>query len=105
MASAGFLCLAAALAICAPAFTNGFFLQGKMTAALAGGKYPDVVYIFGPNVANLARSPKALDLTKLPGFCLFAARFPLVDRLLNSSARSYPDQRQRVQSRLAATPW
>jgi multiple sugar transport system substrate-binding protein len=34
-----------------------------MTAALAGGKYPDVVYIFGPNVANLARSPKALDLT------------------------------------------
>ena len=39
-------------------------LQAKMTAALAGGKYPDVVYIFGPNVANLARSPKALDLTK-----------------------------------------
>jgi multiple sugar transport system substrate-binding protein len=38
-------------------------LQAKMTAALAGGKYPDVVYIFGPNVANLARSPKALDLT------------------------------------------
>jgi multiple sugar transport system substrate-binding protein len=39
-------------------------LQAKMTAALAGGKYPDVVYIFGPNVANLARSPKALDLTE-----------------------------------------
>lgn len=39
-------------------------LQGKMTAALAGGKYPDIVYIFGPNVANLARSPKALDLTE-----------------------------------------
>jgi multiple sugar transport system substrate-binding protein len=38
-------------------------LQAKMTAALAGGKYPDVVYIFGPNVANLARSPHALDLT------------------------------------------
>jgi multiple sugar transport system substrate-binding protein len=38
-------------------------LQAKMTAALAGGKYPDVVYIFGPNVADLARSPKALDLT------------------------------------------
>jgi multiple sugar transport system substrate-binding protein len=38
-------------------------LQAKMTAALAGGKYPDVVYIFGPNVANLACSPKALDLT------------------------------------------
>jgi multiple sugar transport system substrate-binding protein len=35
----------------------------KTTAALAGGKYPDVVYQFGPNIANLARSPKALDLT------------------------------------------
>lgn len=38
-------------------------LYQKMTAALAGGKYPDVVYQFGPNVASLARSPKALDLT------------------------------------------
>lgn len=38
-------------------------LYSKTTAALAGGKYPDVVYQFGPNVANLARSPKALDLT------------------------------------------
>ncbi len=38
-------------------------LLSKTTAALAGGKYPDVVYQFGPNVANLARSPKALDLT------------------------------------------
>ena len=35
-----------------------------MTAALAGGKYPDVVFQFGPNVANLARSPKAVDLTE-----------------------------------------
>ena len=39
-------------------------LLQKMTAALAGGKYPDVVYQFGPNVANLARSPKAVDLTE-----------------------------------------
>jgi multiple sugar transport system substrate-binding protein len=38
-------------------------LYSKTTAALAGGKYPDVVYQFGPNVASLARSPKALDLT------------------------------------------
>jgi multiple sugar transport system substrate-binding protein len=46
-------------------------LQQKTTAALAGGKYPDMVYIFGPNVASLARSPKALDLTaavKQPGW-------------------------------------
>jgi multiple sugar transport system substrate-binding protein len=39
-------------------------LLQKTTAALAGGKYPDVVYQFGPNIANLARSPKALDLTE-----------------------------------------
>ena len=39
-------------------------LLEKTTAALAGGEYPDVVYQFGPNVANLARSPKALDLTE-----------------------------------------
>ncbi len=32
-------------------------LLEKTTAALAGGKYPDVVYQFGPNIANLARSP------------------------------------------------
>jgi multiple sugar transport system substrate-binding protein len=38
-------------------------LLQKVTAALAGGKYPDMAYIFGPNVANLARSPKVLDLT------------------------------------------
>ncbi|HEY6758918.1 MAG TPA: ABC transporter substrate-binding protein [Baekduia sp.] len=46
-------------------------LLQKVTAALAGGKYPDMAYIFGPNVANLARSPKALDLTdavKQPGW-------------------------------------
>jgi multiple sugar transport system substrate-binding protein len=38
-------------------------LYSKMTAALAGGSYPDVSYQFGPNVASLARSPKAPDLT------------------------------------------
>ncbi len=39
-------------------------LYQKTTAALAGGKYPDVVYQFGPNLPSLARSPKALDLTE-----------------------------------------
>jgi multiple sugar transport system substrate-binding protein len=46
-------------------------LLQKVTTALAGGKYPDMAYVFGPNVANLARSPKALDLTdavKSPGW-------------------------------------
>ncbi|ADB52374.1 ABC transporter substrate-binding protein [Conexibacter woesei] len=36
----------------------------KVTAALAGGSYPDIAYIFGPDVANVARSPKVLDLTE-----------------------------------------
>jgi multiple sugar transport system substrate-binding protein len=42
----------------------------KVTTALAGGDYPDIAYIFGSDVANLARSPKVLDLTdavKQPG--------------------------------------
>jgi multiple sugar transport system substrate-binding protein len=42
----------------------------KVTAALAGGAAPDIAYIFGSDVANLARSPKVADLTdavKRPG--------------------------------------
>jgi multiple sugar transport system substrate-binding protein len=42
----------------------------KVTTALAGGDYPDIAYIFGSDVANLARSPKVADLTdavKAPG--------------------------------------
>jgi multiple sugar transport system substrate-binding protein len=42
----------------------------KVTTALAGGDYPDIAYIFGSDVANLARSPKVVDLTdavKQPG--------------------------------------
>ncbi|HEY4278146.1 MAG TPA: ABC transporter substrate-binding protein [Conexibacter sp.] len=40
-------------------------LYEKTTAALAGGKYPDIIYEFGPNLASLARSPKAVDLTSV----------------------------------------
>lgn len=36
----------------------------KVTAALASGSYPDIAYIFGSDVANVARSPKAVDLTE-----------------------------------------
>ncbi|WP_051223771.1 ABC transporter substrate-binding protein [Conexibacter woesei] len=46
-------------------------LLQKVTTALAGGKYPDMAYIFGSNAANLARSPRVLDLTdvvKQPGW-------------------------------------
>jgi multiple sugar transport system substrate-binding protein len=35
----------------------------KILAALASGSYPDVAYIFGSDLANVARSPKVVDLT------------------------------------------
>ncbi|OON73461.1 ABC transporter substrate-binding protein [Streptomyces tsukubensis] len=35
----------------------------KVTASLASGSFPDVAYIFGSDLANVARSPSVLDLT------------------------------------------
>ncbi|MEU6852609.1 ABC transporter substrate-binding protein [Actinacidiphila alni] len=35
----------------------------KVTAALASGSYPDIAYIFGSDLASIARSPKVADLT------------------------------------------
>jgi len=35
----------------------------KVTAGLASGSYPDIAYIFGPDLASIARSPKVVDLT------------------------------------------
>jgi multiple sugar transport system substrate-binding protein len=43
----------------------------KVTAGLAAGSFPDIAYIFGSDVANVARSDKVADLTeevKAPGF-------------------------------------
>jgi multiple sugar transport system substrate-binding protein len=39
----------------------------KITAALASGSYPDIAYIFGSDLANVARSPQVVDLTGLVG--------------------------------------
>jgi multiple sugar transport system substrate-binding protein len=36
----------------------------KLTAGLAGGSYPDVAYVFGSDLANIARSDKVQDLTE-----------------------------------------
>ncbi|MEV7463944.1 ABC transporter substrate-binding protein [Streptomyces rubiginosohelvolus] len=36
----------------------------KVTAALASGVYPDVAFIFGSDLANIARSPQVVDLTE-----------------------------------------
>lgn len=35
----------------------------KITAALASGSYPDIAYIFGSDLASIARSPKVVDMT------------------------------------------
>jgi multiple sugar transport system substrate-binding protein len=46
-------------------------MRQKITTALASGEYPDIAYIFGSDLANLARSPKVMDLTdavKAPDF-------------------------------------
>jgi multiple sugar transport system substrate-binding protein len=43
---------------------NDYSLQ-KLLTAIAGGKYPDISYLFGSWAANIAKSPKTLDLTKL----------------------------------------
>lgn len=35
----------------------------KITAALAAGSFPDVAYVFGSDLASVARSPSVVDLT------------------------------------------
>ncbi|MFI6348591.1 ABC transporter substrate-binding protein [Streptomyces sp. NPDC050560] len=37
----------------------------KITAALAAGAFPDIAYIFGSDLANVARSPSVVDLTDM----------------------------------------
>ncbi|WP_433257715.1 ABC transporter substrate-binding protein [Streptosporangium sp. CA-135522] len=39
----------------------------KVTAALASGSYPDIAYIFGSDLASIARSPQVVDLTGTVG--------------------------------------
>ncbi|MEV1023342.1 ABC transporter substrate-binding protein [Streptomyces sp. NPDC050264] len=35
----------------------------KITASIASGSYPDIVYVFGSDLASVARSPSVVDLT------------------------------------------
>ena len=41
---------------------NDYALQ-KVLTAVAGGKYPDIAYLYGSNAAQIARSPKVARLT------------------------------------------
>ena len=43
---------------------NDFALQKTLTA-IAGGKYPDITYMFGTFTANIAKSPKVVVLSDL----------------------------------------
>ncbi len=52
-------------------YGNADFALQKVLTAISGGKYPDIAYLYGSWAANIAKSPKTLDLTKRvrePGF-------------------------------------
>jgi multiple sugar transport system substrate-binding protein len=52
-------------------YGNADFALQKVLTAISGGKYPDIAYLYGSWAANIAKSPKTLDLTqrvKEPGF-------------------------------------
>jgi multiple sugar transport system substrate-binding protein len=46
-------------------YGNADYALQKVLTAIAGGKYPDIAYLYGSWAANIAKSPKTLDLTKL----------------------------------------
>ena len=45
-------------------YGNSDYALQKVLTAIAGGKYPDIAYLYGSWAANIAKSPKTLDLTK-----------------------------------------
>jgi multiple sugar transport system substrate-binding protein len=46
-------------------YGNSDYALQKVLTAIAGGKYPDIAYLYGSWAANIAKSPKTLDLTTL----------------------------------------
>jgi multiple sugar transport system substrate-binding protein len=52
-------------------YGNADYALQKVLTAISGGKYPDIAYLYGSWAANIAKSPKTLDLTQRvhqPGF-------------------------------------
>lgn len=43
---------------------NADFALQKVLTAISGGKYPDISFLYGSWAANIAKSPKTLDLTQ-----------------------------------------
>jgi multiple sugar transport system substrate-binding protein len=45
-------------------YGNADYALQKVLTGIAGGKYPDIAYLYGSWAANIAKSPKTLDLTQ-----------------------------------------
>ena len=45
-------------------YGNADYALQKVLTAIAGGKYPDIAYLYGSWAANIAKSSKTLDLTQ-----------------------------------------
>jgi multiple sugar transport system substrate-binding protein len=45
-------------------YGNADYALQKVLTAISGGKYPDIAYLYGSWAANIAKSPKTLDLTQ-----------------------------------------
>ena len=46
-------------------YGNADYALKKVLTAIRGGSYPDIVYLYGSWAANMARTPKAVDLAPL----------------------------------------
>ena len=46
-------------------YGNADYALNKVLTAIRGGSYPDIVYLYGSWAANMARTPKAVDLAPL----------------------------------------
>jgi multiple sugar transport system substrate-binding protein len=45
-------------------YGNADYALQKVLTAIAGGKYPDIAYLYGSWAATIAKSPKTVDLTR-----------------------------------------
>jgi multiple sugar transport system substrate-binding protein len=64
----------------------------KVTAGLQAGNYPDVAYIYGSDLANLAKSDKLLDLTDQKSDIDWDAYFPAAQQAatVDGRVRAFP---------------
>jgi multiple sugar transport system substrate-binding protein len=46
-------------------YGNADYALQKVLTSIAGGKYPDIAYLYGSWAANIAKSPKTLNMTRM----------------------------------------